>query len=406
MKLKILIITLALTLFSTNVYAISFVNQFGSITGVVTELIPAQSGGLGFFIEIENESGLSRFYISNDTFVLGAPPDVGDTVTAYHGMVALASFEGEVLEMTRTAPGQYNLLIEYTGEWMPSGETAFWVDFNRTFLRGRFQVGDTITAYHNPWGVPQIFDMWQYQAVLVVNGDYEVYLGTLYDGWVSNAIRGGTYEGIELIISEETQVIGNPTDHSHVALVFENDIIAKVIVFFEQVPIEPTVWASEQVSRAIYLDLVPPELQSSYTAPITRAEFASLAVNVYEALRGEISGRVSFTDTNIEVVEKAAYVGIVSGVGEGRFDPAATLTREQAAVMLSRLANALGRPFDRAVIGFADCAEISSWAISGVEGVVSAGIMSGVGENRFAPQYLYTREQAIVTIVRVLEIER
>lgn len=52
---------------------------------------------------------------------------------------------------------------------------------------------------------------------------------------------------------------------------------------------------------------------------------------------------------------------------------------------------------------FRDSGNISSWALTGVGYVSAKGIMSGVGDNRFDPQGKHTREQAIVTFARLLE---
>ena len=167
----------------------------------------------------------------------------------------------------------------------------------------------------------------------------------------------------------------------------------------------PSAWAVEQVNSAISAGLVPARLQSNYTQAITRAEFASLAVALYEEQRGTITGRSSFADAVGYIdVEKAAYIGVVTGVGDNRFAPNDTLTREQAAVMLSRLANAIGQPLPVQASTFADNASISAWAIEGVGSIQASGIMGGVGDNRFAPQELYTREQSIVTIMRLRDI--
>jgi len=162
-------------------------------------------------------------------------------------------------------------------------------------------------------------------------------------------------------------------------------------------------WAQEGLTQAISLGLVPTSLQSNYTEPTTRAEFAALAVALYENQRGTITGRVSFADTTDINVQKAAYIGVVTGVGDNQFAPNATLTREQAAVMLSRLATAIGTPLPAAAPTFADNNTISPWAIDGVGQMQSSGIMGGVGDNRFNPIGLYTREQSIVTIIRLLD---
>jgi len=168
----------------------------------------------------------------------------------------------------------------------------------------------------------------------------------------------------------------------------------------------PSQWAQEQVNAAIAANLVPQQLQSHYTQAITRAEFSALAVRLYETVRGEITGRVSFTDTNDTNVQKMAYLEVVSGVGNNRFDPNGTLTREQAAVMLTRLAAAMWHPFlsPRQTASFADMENVATWAVEGVTRVHAAGIMGGVGGNNFAPNLPYTREQSIVTMLRMFEM--
>ena len=167
---------------------------------------------------------------------------------------------------------------------------------------------------------------------------------------------------------------------------------------------EPSAWAVDDVDWAIALGLVSQNLQSNYTQPITRAEFAALAVALYEFMYGEIAGRSTFVDTNDVNVQKVAYLGVVAGVGNNRFAPNDHLTREQAAVILSRLATAIGLPLPNHVPTFADNSAISSWAIDGVGQMQATGIMGGVGNNMFSPQGSYTREQSIITIVRLLDI--
>jgi hypothetical protein len=166
----------------------------------------------------------------------------------------------------------------------------------------------------------------------------------------------------------------------------------------------PSAWAREQVNAAIEADLVPQNLQSNYTQAITRAEFAALAVALYENQRGTIMGRINFIDSIDVNVLKAAYIGVVIGVGNNRFAPHDALTREQAAVMLARLADALGDPLPRQPATFADNNAISSWAIEGVGQVQASGIMGGIGNNLFSPDGPYTREQSIVTIMRLYDI--
>jgi hypothetical protein len=170
-------------------------------------------------------------------------------------------------------------------------------------------------------------------------------------------------------------------------------------------PDSPSSWAVESIEAAIEVGLVPETLQSGYTKAATRAEFCALAVALYENAKGEITERSSFSDTNDINVEKAAAIGVVSGMGDNKFSPDESLTREQAATMLSRLAEAVGKPLPAQEATFADKADISSWAAAQVGQVQAAGIMSGVGDNAFSPKGKYTREQSIATILRLWNLQ-
>jgi len=167
----------------------------------------------------------------------------------------------------------------------------------------------------------------------------------------------------------------------------------------------PSSWAVQQINTAISAGLVPQSLQTKYTQTITRAEYCALAVAFYEKYTGEeITERKSFNDTDDVNVAKMAAVGVVSGIGNNLFDPNANLTREQAAVMLSRLAEAIGKPLPKQAATFSDNTDISLWAFENVGQMQAAGIMGGIGNNTFAPKDPYTREQSIITMIRLWNI--
>ena len=156
------------------------------------------------------------------------------------------------------------------------------------------------------------------------------------------------------------------------------------------------------MEEAIAAGLVPAGLQGGYGQPITRAEFCALGVELYETVKGtEIAQRASFSDTTDMNVQKMAGLGVVNGVGDGTFDPNGQLTREQAATMLSRLAGAMGRPLPAGTAAFTDSASISSWAADAVGQMQESGVMGGTGDGAFTPQGAYTREQSILTILRL-----
>ena len=167
---------------------------------------------------------------------------------------------------------------------------------------------------------------------------------------------------------------------------------------------QPSSWAAEQVNAAIAAGLVPEALQAGYTSTATRAQFCALAVELYETVTGsEIAQRAEFTDTTDVNVQKMAGIGVINGVGNGQFNPSGQLTREQAATILVRLADAMGHPLPEGTASFADNASIASWAIEAVGRAQAGGLMGGIGNNQFSPQGSYTREQSILTILRLYE---
>ena len=168
---------------------------------------------------------------------------------------------------------------------------------------------------------------------------------------------------------------------------------------------EPSSWAAQQISDAIELGLVPETLQSKYSQVVTRSEFCALGVAFFETVTGEeLAERVKFDDTADVNVEKMAAIGVVNGVGDNKFAPNNPLTRAQAATVLSRLAKAAGKPLPEREPTFADKDIISSWAVDAAGQLQAAGIMGGVGNNLFSPAADYTREQSIVTIMRLYDI--
>ena len=138
-------------------------------------------------------------------------------------------------------------------------------------------------------------------------------------------------------------------------------------------------WVADDVGIAIWYGLVPPTLQYNYEQPITRAEFATLATILYERNHGTIQGRMMFVDTYCEFVEKAAYIGLLNDVGTDRFDPDKNITRQRAATILANLAKIVGL-------------QLSSQ---------SAMFIDMDGNNHFNPNGDFTRQEAIVAMLRL-----
>lgn len=172
---------------------------------------------------------------------------------------------------------------------------------------------------------------------------------------------------------------------------------------------ESSDWAAAEVAAAREAGLVPEKLAGNYEAPITRAEFCALAAQLYRVWdeAGQTAEKtpqnVAFTDCTDADVLLCASLGVVNGVGDGKFNPGAPIRRQDAAAMLYRLA-ALRKGFDDTPVlshVFDDGADLRSWARGHVYWVYAKGIMQGTGDNCFTPDGLYTREQSILTMLRL-----
>lgn len=175
----------------------------------------------------------------------------------------------------------------------------------------------------------------------------------------------------------------------------------------------PSAWAQKSVDAARAAGIVPAQVNSAFDTAITREDFCSLAAAVYrawekkDALTAYTSSSVSFSDTDNADVLLCASAGVVNGVGNGKFAPQKNITRQEAASMLYRLAALNKNTKDDEATSlphiFADSAKIQSWAWKNVDWVYRQGIMNGMGENTFAPNGEYTREQSIVTALRLYD---
>ncbi len=160
-------------------------------------------------------------------------------------------------------------------------------------------------------------------------------------------------------------------------------------------------WAKEDIRKAITDGFVPEKIKENWTRSITREEFVEIAV-LFLGLKPMYSNS-PFLDTTNPYVTSAYESGIVTGMGDGKFNPKGKITRQEAAVMLMRVAKFSEVEIDAENVNFEDSEYIALWAKSAVAWAKSADIMHGDEKGNFNPTDEYTCEQAITTFVRLQE---
>ena len=164
-------------------------------------------------------------------------------------------------------------------------------------------------------------------------------------------------------------------------------------------------WAEPELSEAYDYGLTYPDVMEDFTRNITREEFCTLAVKLYEALTGlqAQTGEDPFEDTDNPEILKAYALGIVNGVSATSFAPQNNITRQEICVMIFRALKASLPGLDTDISGdfpFSDQDRIASWAMEAMRFAYKNGIMKGMGEGLIGPLSNTTREQAIVLLKR------
>lgn len=178
-------------------------------------------------------------------------------------------------------------------------------------------------------------------------------------------------------------------------------------------------WAVNEASIAAAMGLMPTEVNDYFHEPINREHFAILVFNTIKTITGmsdsELAvfhnGQSGFSDTNSYQVIACKTMGIVTGNTDGTYKPNNKISREEAAAMLSRMGKVLGckatgnQPYLNDISG--------RWSENDIKNVSkmvnpytvnqngAVSVMGSVGNDRFDPTGSYTRQQAVVTMVRM-----
>ena len=129
---------------------------------------------------------------------------------------------------------------------------------------------------------------------------------------------------------------------------------------------------------------------------------AVLALGMYDA-----SAKSNFTDANSgewydSYIASAKNTGLINGLGDGAFGVGQNITRQDLAVILYKAALKQGRVFTNKK-SFGDDYQIADYAKDAVSYLAGEGIISGMGDNVFAPTAKATRAQAAKLIYSLIK---
>ena len=158
-------------------------------------------------------------------------------------------------------------------------------------------------------------------------------------------------------------------------------------------------WAHESITSLCKMGVINGVEEGKFDPDgnITREQFVKMAVLGF-GIDGAESG-VAFEDIKSDqwysrYIYSAVNSGVILGVSESRFGLGESITRQDAAVILERIAKRSGKEIPADGEAFADDAQIAQYAKESVYALKSAGILSGMPDGSFSPNGALSRAQA------------
>jgi len=166
-------------------------------------------------------------------------------------------------------------------------------------------------------------------------------------------------------------------------------------------------WAADAINALASEGIIRGTSESTFSpaANITRADFALILVRAFSLTSDntENFADVRSTDYFAPELAIARNTGIVGGIGENRYAPRNSITRQDMMVIVYRALQKLG-------VGFGACDEpqyedyatIAEYAKPAVSALIGAGLVNGKN-GRIAPTDYTTRAEVAVLIKRILD---
>lgn len=218
-------------------------------------------------------------------------------------------------------------------------------------------------------------------------------------GGVSNDTKKGL--GNTVFVAPSTPASNN----TNVPILSGDEAVKQAEKFTD---IESASWAKEAIGALAYEGVVS-GYEDGTIRPnneITRDEFVKLLVC---ALSFDVDANAVNTYSDIQAgawqvpyVMAASKAGVVTGTGALTFGSGETITRQDMATMIYRavLKLKITLPTDN-IVAFKDAEMISGYALEAVNKLSAAGVISGMGNDSYAPGACATRAQAISMLYNV-----
>ena len=168
-------------------------------------------------------------------------------------------------------------------------------------------------------------------------------------------------------------------------------------------------WAADAINTLATDGIIKGTSASTFSpeANITRADFALLLVRAFklESDNAENFADVSAADYFAPELAIARNTGIVNGIGDNKFAPRNTITRQDMMVIVHRALSKMGVNLEVADVDYADFEDVSNYAKDAVKALITSGLVNGKS-GKIAPADYTTRAEVAVLLKRVISLEK
>ncbi|RUT33690.1 endonuclease [Paenibacillus zeisoli] len=212
------------------------------------------------------------------------------------------------------------------------------------------------------------------------------------------------------------------TEHANQQGVFKSevvkeaaDVVRKIAVHVQEAKSNPSAlvvtdskghWAEKTIDTLVRLNIIQ-GYEDKTVKPnesITRAEFVTVLSRIFDV--SEVK-QVNLRDIGnhwaSQAIKQFAAAGVISGYGDGSFQPDKPISREEIIVIIARMVNMDHAKRDSSKGNFMDVG--SSYAKDAIQSAAEAGIIEGKDKVHFDPKSKSTRAEALQVVLNMLNLD-
>ncbi|MBE6912906.1 MAG: hypothetical protein E7473_10315 [Ruminococcaceae bacterium] len=291
------------------------------------------------------------------------------------------------VQISASSPIENVAIAGYEGETLPRGASVNSATGELTWKPNSSQVGENHIA---------ITARDEYGRESTVHFTVTVYGSTTGGG--SNR-GGGEITNPTVPITPDKEEVTTPTVPS-------TEVDEKTDENVRFVDLGNHAWAADAINALADEKIIKGTSENTFSpaANITRADFTILLVRAFglESDNTENFADILPSDYFAKELAIARNTEIVNGIGENKYAPRNTITRQDMMAIVYRALTKLGVELEIADVSYDDFADVADYAEDAVKALMTSGLVNGKS-GKIAPTDYTTRAEVAVLIKRILD---